>query len=415
MPPPFEFLDLSEVTSFLVDEINKAVQATDIHNPPTITVSASSPDAVRRASGCQLTFYLFHVDQDPHHRNSPVTGPRAVPIPFQPLSLNLYYVLTAFAEANAVQEQQAMSIALRWLHEHPILHDVTFADGNRLTLTMQPESADELGRLWQSMTAAARLSAVYRVGVVFMISKQLGAGAKPVQSFNVVVDPASLPFAEDGEVIGTERRVTYAAPGATAPLTFVRSPAAVAPGQALHLWGSHLGIAPADHLYLLNADGSSETEVSAWIVPAADADGQGNRGSRLTVRLPATGSPAPGVYQFRVGSDGPPRFRSNTTPFSVAAAVDGPAPASSPILSAMTPGLFSVTGKGFDNAFTDVFLGTVPLTRRQPGDTLTSGDFLASGSTSLGFRAPAALPPGVYALRIRVHEIEADPAWWVQV
>ena len=38
----------------------------------------------------------------------------------QPLSLDLAYLLTAYASDNASREQQAMSIALRYFHEQPI-------------------------------------------------------------------------------------------------------------------------------------------------------------------------------------------------------------------------------------------------------------------------------------------------------
>src|SRR3954447_1181448 len=126
MAPPFEFVDLSVLTAFLVDAIDHAVQNSSVWDPvlnpkPTVVVSASSPDAVRKATDAQLTFYLFHVDSDPYYRNTPADGgKRAQPIPFQPQALNLYYMLTAFAGEKALLEQQLMSIALRYLYEHPI-------------------------------------------------------------------------------------------------------------------------------------------------------------------------------------------------------------------------------------------------------------------------------------------------------
>jgi hypothetical protein len=417
---PFELLDLSALTAFFVKQLTQAVTNSPMVDKPTITVSGSSPDSVRQATdgGCQLTFYL---------RNAPVVGPRSMPIPFQPLSLNLYYLLTAYANANAEQEQQAMSIALLWLYTHPLLHNVVLnnvaAPHNQFTVTMQPESADELSRLWQSMTTAARLSAVYRVAVVFMTSEEPKEDAKKVETFNVVVDPAELPFGLDGEVTGTERRVTYRAPTASGPTTFVRSPATVSPGQTFHLWGSHLGLAPSDHLYLLGAGIANDVDVTDWIVANVDAKPPASNpaGSRLTIRLPATvgtppgDSPVPGVYQLRAGTDGVPPFRSNTTPFCIAPSVTGPLPGSPVFLPPSSPGVFSVTGAGFDNAVTDVLLGTVSLNRRQAGDTLTPGDFLASSASVVDFQTPATLPPGNYPLRIRVNQIEADPAWWVQV
>jgi hypothetical protein len=193
---PFGIVDLSELTTLLTDGVQNAFAVSPIFNgsiaPFTVTVSGASPDAVRKDAGCQLTIYLFHIDQDPHQRNAPVTGPRAQPTPAQPMSLNLYYLVTAYAEKNFTQEQQAMSVALLWFYEHPILRyqRPNPAEETRYTLTMQPETADSLGRLWQSTTASARLSVVYRVGVVFLPAPAPPLPpAKAVEIYNVEVDP----------------------------------------------------------------------------------------------------------------------------------------------------------------------------------------------------------------------------------
>src|ERR1700731_285580 len=85
--------------------------------PFNVAVSGSAPDSVREDGECQLTLYLFHVEQDKSQMNSPVLGKRALTVPFQPLGLNLYYMLSAFSGKSYAQEQQAMSIAMRCFHE----------------------------------------------------------------------------------------------------------------------------------------------------------------------------------------------------------------------------------------------------------------------------------------------------------
>ena len=59
-------------------------------DPFTIDVTGSAPDSIRDKGGCQMSIYLFHVEQDKYQMNSPVLGQRAQTIPFQPLSLGLY-------------------------------------------------------------------------------------------------------------------------------------------------------------------------------------------------------------------------------------------------------------------------------------------------------------------------------------
>jgi len=81
--------------------------------------------------------YLFHVMADPSTRNTPLTGTIARPNPSQALGLTLYYLLSAYARDNATQEQQAMSIGLKALHERGTYELLTggvlsYDDANRL-------------------------------------------------------------------------------------------------------------------------------------------------------------------------------------------------------------------------------------------------------------------------------------------
>src|SRR5271165_5634719 len=146
---PIGVLDLSVVTNTLISRLNTYVTTTspllqtfDTDNaepvvtppPPSITCSGAMPDAVRKEAGCQLTLSLFHVTEDKFQRNSALLNPWAQgnpniqprpqtlqPVPYQPLCLNLYYLLTAFADQQYQQEQQAMSMAMQFFYQTPIL------------------------------------------------------------------------------------------------------------------------------------------------------------------------------------------------------------------------------------------------------------------------------------------------------
>ena len=153
-------LDLSVVTDRMLAQLRDCYEAWplwDLHGGPVpkfdTSISGSMPEAVRADGGCQLSLYLMHVREDATQRNSPVMG-RTLTIPFQPLSLNLYYVLTAFGAADYRQEQRAMSIAMRCLYEHPIVSATVPIDGTNVqeefTVQMQLETPDELGRIWQA-------------------------------------------------------------------------------------------------------------------------------------------------------------------------------------------------------------------------------------------------------------------------
>lgn len=135
--------------------------------------SGLAPDAIRLQAGPQLSMYLYHVEQDPAREaqfwtQTAQSVPHSPPISFQPLALDLFYLLSAYSQNSYVQEQQAMSIALRIFHASPIVRGGTGGQAWELTLTMEHRSYDELSKLWQATTAPLRLSAVYRAAVVFV-------------------------------------------------------------------------------------------------------------------------------------------------------------------------------------------------------------------------------------------------------
>ena len=62
-----------------------------------------------------------------------------------------------------------MSGALKWFREHPIVRGTMPIDNRskEFTVTMELQTVDEIGRLWQAISSPLRLSAVYRASVIF--------------------------------------------------------------------------------------------------------------------------------------------------------------------------------------------------------------------------------------------------------
>jgi hypothetical protein len=169
--------------------------------------SGLAPDAMRQQSGPQLSMYLYHVEQDPAREaqfwtQAAQSVPHSAPISFQPLALDLFYLLSAYSQNSYVQEQQAMSIALRIFHATPIVRGGTGGQAWEMTLTMEHRSYDELSRLWQATTAPLRLSAVYRAAVVFVEPEAAPAAAAVPTTAGLSAGPgvpaASPPAAPPG-------------------------------------------------------------------------------------------------------------------------------------------------------------------------------------------------------------------------
>ena len=441
---PLGLLDLSVVTDALVTLLNDCIDNWPLWAPAAgggagfvnrfaIAASGSAPDSVRTAGGCQLSMYLFHVAADPYQRNAPVVNPRNQPVPAQPLSLQLYYLLSAFAGTDFHQEQQAMSIAMRCLHAHPIVRinvplPITPAPAplqvnpEEFTLTLEVESVDTLSRFWQSAATAVRLAAVYKASVVFLTPPAPAQNpASAVQNLVLAVDPARMPIAAEGQLIGTLRRVTYASPLSTVPVPDIvswdSSIGTAAADQTLFVLGAGLSDGAggrkltASRVYLLAPDGT-EQDVSGWLVPDVNPTpppAQLVADSSLTLRLPLV-PPAPGVYQLRVGCDVgpgvPTSYRSNSVPLCIAAAISGlpllPAP---PILAGT-----SIQGQGFLAQKTALAIGGWALTE----GPAQAGNFQVVSATRIDFALPAGLPAGLHAVRLGVNGVESDPSWWIQ-
>lgn len=426
-------LDLSVVTARLKKLLDDYISAwpaiAGLPQPPTITVENKPPDMLR-GGGCELGLYLFHVDRDRTYQNTPLNGRGSIEIPSHPLGLNLYYLLTAYDDGNSETEQQAMSIALRCFHEHQTVRTSVNIGGaavpQEYTLTMQPQTPDEMARLWQATTVSMRLSVVYRVAVVFISPDQPVRPVAPqTKRVTVAALPTDLPLAATGRLMGTRRTVDYRWPQGSPPVsaqsTYQSSPATAAPGQRLSLLGGGLNQPTSSRVYLQFPD-NSEHEVTAW--RAADPAPPGSvlqTTSLITLDLPGTfgappaSTPAPGVYQLCVGSDagsGDPRTtRSNSTAFAIAPRVL--VTADPPIL-APAGGLYSTDGLGFVAGRTQLFLGTVELDESAGAPAAGEFDIDAAGAL-IRFRPPASAGAGLFAVRVRVNGVEADPGWWIEL
>jgi hypothetical protein len=172
-------LDISAVTDGLLGLVKTAWPTapiwTELGGGPTFTPNFTglAPEAIRQESGPQLSLFLYHVEPNNEHealfyrpQMQRGIGP---PVEYLPMALNLYYLLSAYAEKSYPEEQQAMSIALRVFHTNPVVRsDATAHPLWELTLTMEHRSYDELSLLWQATTAPLRLSVVYRAAVLFI-------------------------------------------------------------------------------------------------------------------------------------------------------------------------------------------------------------------------------------------------------
>ena len=407
--------DLSSITAELVAMIQSAIIASPI--PPfNVTVSGSMPETVRKGGHCQLSLYLLHVGRDPFWRNTPRDNPRALLNPQQALSLNLAYLLTAYADADFVAEQQAMSIALHAFHEQPLFHTAT----EEFTISIEADTIEEMSRLWQAIGVPIRLSSVIKVGIVFISPSQQPATVSPPPRHANLAVGADLESAVVPQLFDVATHIDFTVPPGppSQPIGVQPGPSVLTGGDTVLIGGSGLDLAGATDVYLGRLPGGPVWRVTTpWRQPPVSPN-------EIVLALPASymapGSPVPtppalmpppGIYQLMVGNAAGPNA-ATAIPVAIAARLSGVA--SPPVLIPDATGLYTATGEGFYPGATALVMGTVGLAPAAAPNPGPGFFFVDAAGQTITFRRPA-LQPGRYFLRVRVSGVECPPAWWVDV
>jgi len=420
--------DLASITEMLTKELHTAVTLSPryVATPFQFEVSGQMPEVSRKEPiDNVLSFYLLHVSRDPYWRNTPVSGQRGQPNISQPLSLNLSYLLTSYAK-HWHMEQYLMSVALSYFHAHPIYKTGT----EEFTITVEADSIEEMSRLWQAITVPIRLSAMFRVAVVFLeAAKQPDPPMRtPVEVTLTVGTDLNTPPPVVPEPLLFELMYEAAFrvdPDATVPedITTVPGDPVVVAGQSVRVRGLALDTADALTVFL----GIPGTPTQWPLDPARRIFGTAASGTvgdadELLVWLPVgyaatpasgtvlSATPMPGQYELLVGNLGS-AFRSNALPLTIAPCMNG-INALAPLPPVLTPDVtktYTVPVGGLIAGETDVLLNDV---------VLAAASYVvdeASGSIALTLPSPAAFLPGTNVrVRVVVNGIEAPPGWWIE-
>jgi Pvc16 N-terminal domain len=424
--------DLSDITQVLKGLLDTAVNNSTLP-AANIKVLCDSPDTARQTDGhCHLNLYLLHVGRDPFWRNTPVAGPRPQLNSAQPLSLNLSYLLTAWCDKDFVSEQRAMTIALQAIHSQPIVtHDLIASDlltawlpNGEFLMSIEADALDEMSRLWQAFTVPMRLSALVKVGVVFIApATPTPPPAIPPSTVNLAVSPepmtATVPmlmagFGEQSPPVPADADPSQVT-ATIGPLVAVGGLPALG-GGTLVVAGNGLDLPAAADVFLSVPGTTTEWKVtSPWrqnvapgelelLFPAVYAD------PATSLPAPPNAMPLPGLYNLAVGAG---TTRSNTIPIAVAPRVDDVV--NPPILPANAGGFYAIAGAGFvpAAAATTLGFGGVALTYSAAA-TPAAGEFTVDAAgEAIVFLPPAATPPGSYPIQLAVNGISASTGWVV--
>jgi hypothetical protein len=177
----------------------------------TPTVTIAPPDVtVSGVVGARVNLYLLHVVENAGLKNqeSPFTG---TPYRQPPLSLNLRYLLTTYSATedqldSDLNAQSLLGDAMRVLHDFgnridalaitnavagtigdPILDPALAGEFERLRLSLQPASIDDLVRIWSALPEVNfRRSVIYEMTVVQIVTPQPRVLPLPVQRRRII-------------------------------------------------------------------------------------------------------------------------------------------------------------------------------------------------------------------------------------
>ena len=143
----------------------------------------------------QLNLFLYNVSYDAAWLNMNIPN-RIKPNEsgFPPLPLILHYLITAYSQNEDAEDHPVshtlLGTAMRVLHDHPLLGadeiKAAFTDSDlgdqieRVRITPQPMSVEEMSKLWTTFQTNYRISAAYQVSVVLIESLRSPSSPLPV-------------------------------------------------------------------------------------------------------------------------------------------------------------------------------------------------------------------------------------------
>jgi hypothetical protein len=180
-------LAIAAVTTTLQSILFKGVTTEADLNDTTVT-TLPLDRARGNNSNNQLNLFLYQIARNAAWANRPMPGQvQSGETGIPPLPLNLYYLLTAFGRDNdALQPlgHQLLGKAMSIMHDHPVLSSdeiraatIASIPGNdldrqleRIRITFQPLTLEDISKLWTGFATQYRLSAAYEVEVALIES-----------------------------------------------------------------------------------------------------------------------------------------------------------------------------------------------------------------------------------------------------
>jgi len=161
---------------------------------PQVAVTILAPDET--GGDRRINLFLYRILETPTLKNldwQVKRGASSLLVP-PPLSLNLHYLMTPYAQSDPLTgnatAHEILGEAMRVFHEHAIVPQNVLVPGLRdareqIKIMLNPMDPDALGRVWSTFSQPFRLSVMYEVAVVQLESRSERPMSKRVQRTGV--------------------------------------------------------------------------------------------------------------------------------------------------------------------------------------------------------------------------------------
>lgn len=185
----------------------------DVAPDDRVAITLGLPDQENAEK--RVNLFLYHIIENAHLKNQDLPG-AAHPSEYgrPPLALQLHYLVTAYSgdeEGDQLEAQQILGDAMRVLHDHPYLAgsalDPSLEDAvERVRLTLEPLTVEDVTKVFVSLTTPYRLSVGYKVTAIRIQSRVQRSiagliGDGPGAGANIVVLPIKRPRIDEILVI----------------------------------------------------------------------------------------------------------------------------------------------------------------------------------------------------------------------
>jgi hypothetical protein len=187
-----------------VSESLRSMLVGEMQLTPPVPVTILAPDEPGGGDR-RINLFLYKVQENPFLRNqewqvSPVDSSQLKP---PPLSLNLYYLMTPYAQSDDnlgnVSIHEILGEGMRVFFEYPIVPDEYLAGDlgearEQIKIMQNGLDMEELSQVWSTFAEPFRLSVLYEVSVVQLDQSVEGQRPLPQRVRRVGVPDVRAPF-----------------------------------------------------------------------------------------------------------------------------------------------------------------------------------------------------------------------------